>query len=104
VLQLVLSRVKEGYSETTRLIGRSKAERNQKAATLSHFRNALDESTRAILSELFSSGKLDIELSKSASKMRKAFVNEVSRSSMTIEDAETTFRKRVEELSLKDKH
>lgn len=48
------------------------------------------------MNELYSSGKLDTELSESASRMRKAFFHEISGSSMTIEDAKTEFRKRVE--------
>jgi tRNA uridine 5-carbamoylmethylation protein Kti12 len=104
VLQVVLSEIKEGSAKSTDPIGRSMEMRDQKTTTLSHFKQALDESTRAILNESFSSGKLDPELSRSASKMRKAFVNEAYRSSMTINDANSKFRKRVQELSIKGKH
>jgi O-phosphoseryl-tRNA(Sec) kinase len=98
ILRLVLSKVKEGSTESAHLVGRTRLSRRQKTTTISHFRHELDESTRAILNELFSSGKLDVELSKQANRMRRAFINEVSRSSMTIKDAETEFRKRVDGL------
>jgi O-phosphoseryl-tRNA(Sec) kinase len=103
ILELVLSKVKDRSGEIVRTIGGNRASRDSKTTPISYFRHVLDESTRAILNELFSTGKLDRQLSERASRMRRAFVNEASMNSMTIKDAESEFRRRVDELSAKDK-
>jgi tRNA uridine 5-carbamoylmethylation protein Kti12 len=102
VLELLLLRLKEESTESSYPISNTRSSRNQKMAIISKFKRTLDESTRTILNESFSSGKLNATLSEQASAMRKVFVNEMSKSSITIKDAETEFRKRVKELSLGD--
>jgi tRNA uridine 5-carbamoylmethylation protein Kti12 len=102
VLELVLLRLKEKSTESSHRISKARSGCNQKMAITSKFKRTLDESTRTILNESFSSGKLNAALSGQASAMRKAFVNEMSKRSITIKDAEREFRKRVKELSLRD--
>jgi tRNA uridine 5-carbamoylmethylation protein Kti12 len=104
VLKSVLSKIGEKYENTEQSITELAVQPGRETSQLSHFRHALDESTRSILNELFSSGRLDRRLSKAVSGMRREFVNEASRSSITIEQAEIAFRRRVSELSSKYRH
>jgi O-phosphoseryl-tRNA(Sec) kinase len=104
VLELALSKVKDRSQDTAHSKGRTRTSRDQKTTIISDFRHVLDGSTRAVLNELFSTGKLDRQLSEQASRMRRAFVNEASRNSMTIKDAEAEFRRRVDGLSGKQKY
>jgi tRNA uridine 5-carbamoylmethylation protein Kti12 len=97
VLQVLLSQMKARPRKTTESIYRVEEKSSQKIAQHRSFKEILENYTRRILNELFSSGALDKRLSTSANRIRREFVDEASKRSMTIEDAGNEFRKRVKE-------
>ncbi len=100
VLQVLLSQMKEGSRKTIGSIYHPEAGRPRKITQSHPFKLILEKSTRKILNELFLSGALDKRLSTAANRIRRAFVDEASKRSMTIEDAGNEFRKRVKEAFL----
>jgi O-phosphoseryl-tRNA(Sec) kinase len=98
-LQVALSTIKGKHlGDKVSKSSRKPARRGSRVQQPS-FKETLDESTRRILSELFSSRRLDAGLAKEASRLRKAFLNEMSVKPISIRDAESEFKDRVKALT-----
>lgn len=98
VLQVVLSKTKGNRSGTRALAPTCRPAQRADRVQQPSPSETLDESTRRILSELFSSRELDAKLSKEVSRLRRTFVAEMSTRSISIKDAESEFRNRVRAL------
>ncbi|WXG45296.1 MAG: AAA family ATPase [Candidatus Atabeyarchaeum deiterrae] len=98
VIRMVLSKIKEKSVRRKGTEHISGSTHDEGHAQKSPFKRNLDKSTRRILNGMISAGSLQVRLSKEASKLRRAFISEISKEPMSIADAEQEFRKRVSEL------
>jgi tRNA uridine 5-carbamoylmethylation protein Kti12 len=97
VLQVLLSQMQAGLRKTTDSIYHAEERSPRKIVQHRPFKQILEKYTRRMLNELFSSGALDKRLSTAANGIRREFVDEASKRSITIEDAGKEFKKKVKE-------
>nr|MDO8100918.1 AAA family ATPase [Candidatus Njordarchaeota archaeon] len=95
VLQVALSKVGGGRPSDQVSASSYKSAQGGKRVQQPSFKKDLDEATRRILRELFSSWKLDPRVSKDASRLRRTFLIEMSKKPIDIKDAESEFKSRV---------
>lgn len=99
VLQIALSKIKGKHPRDKVSTLSYKSERRRSRTQRPSFTETLDESTRRILNEMFSSRKLDVRLSKEVSKLRRTFLSQMSMKPISIKDAEREFKNRVKALT-----